>query len=80
MRVLDPKLIAYLDETLRLAWADTAKGRVQAPDGHYERASRTDAPPLDSQRVLYEKAYADAKEAAQRAEQPERYRVDQQQR
>ena len=71
VRVLDPKLIAYLDETLRLAWADTAKGRVQAPDGHYERASRTDAPPLDSQRVLYEKAYADAKEAAQRAEQPE---------
>ena len=71
VRVLDPKLIAYLDETLRLAWADTAKGRVQAPDGSYQRAHRTDAPPLDSQRALYERAYAEAKadrEALQRGD------------
>lgn len=69
VRVLDPNLTAVLEETLRLAWSDTVKGRVQDKDGMY-RHDRGDGIPLDSQRVLYERAYAEAKDAAAQTAEP----------
>lgn len=58
--VLDDEIKSRVLDLFEMELADNVKARVMQPDGIYVRAEANGAVPVDSQKQLFAKAYADA--------------------